>query len=575
MTIARIIALAPVVYLLGCAGAGLQKLDREVADLLSRRHEATLGVRATRDPMPVPEPALNTEPGSQAYLSVIPTLNPEPNELPVTKDVRGHEMAVTAGLPMMLDPGDEAIPFDLEKSLAHAIAHGREYRNEKDRLFQVALDVMVERHLFSPRLFSRTAIELSGTPEGGDHEHALAMVEEAGVTQKLPYGSELAATSLLTLVNRLRSTSGSGDPNTQSTDLTLSATIPLLRGAGQIAREDLIQAERELLYATRRFERSRRQFLVQISTDYYDLLRQQAEIENTSSQYRNLQDLADRFKALAEAGRRARFEYEEAQQRALSARNRLLNTQERYATLLDAFKLRLGLTTTQPLRVVASEVTVPLPLLNMKSAVQTALQYRLDYQTSSDRVEDARRVVANANNQMLPDLDIASSARLSTDDNNGRGGLNFDAGAGNYSTGFSFGAPLDQRIERIQQRSAVIDAERAHRDYTLRRDQIALDVRRSVRQIEQSRFALDLENRRVELADKQVLGVQLRSTVLDVDRLIEAEEDRTDALNRRDTAVRDLRVSILNYLLDTGQMRVSAEGRWLTPGRLVVPPKVR
>ena len=42
-----------------------------------------------------------------------------------------------------------------------------------------------------------------------------------------------------------------------------------------------------------------------------------------------------------------------------------------------------------------------------------------------------------------------------------------------------------------------------------------------------------------------------------------------------DATSADLRVSILNYLLDTGQMRVSAEGRWLSPGRLVVPPKVR
>ncbi|MGB0768785.1 MAG: hypothetical protein ACPGYV_13875, partial [Phycisphaeraceae bacterium] len=49
----------------------------------------------------------------------------------------------------------------------------------------------------------------------------------------------------------------------------------------------------------------------------------------------------------------------------------------------------------------------------------------------------------------------------------------------------------------------------------------------------------------------------------------EAEEDLLDARNSRDQALADLQTSVLNYLLQTGQMRVDGQGRWLAPGRLL------
>ena len=51
-----------------------------------------------------------------------------------------------------------------------------------------------------------------------------------------------------------RKVSGEG---IQSAEIILEADIPLLRGAGNVAREDRIQAERDLIYAAREFERFR------------------------------------------------------------------------------------------------------------------------------------------------------------------------------------------------------------------------------------------------------------------------------------------------------------------------------
>ena len=60
--------------------------------------------------------------------------------------------------------------------------------------------------------------------------------------------------------------------NVQDAAIILEADIPLLRGAGLAAREDLIQSERDLIYAARDFEEFRRQFLFDIAREFLDLV---------------------------------------------------------------------------------------------------------------------------------------------------------------------------------------------------------------------------------------------------------------------------------------------------------------
>ena len=45
--------------------------------------------------------------------------------------------------------------------------------------------------------------------------------------------------------------------------------------------------------------------------------------------------------------------------------------------------------------------------------------------------------------------------------------------------------------------------------------------------------------------------------------------DLLNARNARDQAVTDLRLSVLRYLNETGQIRVDPQGRWVPPGKLV------
>lgn len=370
----------------------------------------------------------------------------------------------------------------------------------------------------------------------------------------------------------LRNASGNADDSQQFADLAVSLNLPLLRGAGMVARESLIQAERNLIYEVRDFERFRRQLLVDVASTYFDLLRQQREIVAREVQLEALQRLAERFSALAEAGREPLFEAERAEQQVLFGQSNLVNAIENYALSLDAFKVTLGMPTTQPIEILPVDIDVPTPKLNPTTAVTTALALRLDLQTSADQINDALRRVANARNGMLPDLDLAASANLPTDPDQDIAGLELDPGSGRYRVGVTLDLPLDRVNELASLRSSLVNLERSRRNDRLARDRVALDVRRNLRQISQARFNLNLQDRNVQLAERRVLGVQLRERQLGPREVIEAEEDLLEARLRRDSAVADLRQNILQFLLATGQMRVDTQGQWQPPLQLVPLP---
>ena len=546
----------------GCQTDGLDAIDREVTQMLRSNHFETLGPKAPLDDRLGATRTADASATSRSYNESPTTTNPSAGELPVRRLEAGD---AAGGEDLSNEP---ALTFGLTESLLYAVEHSREYRSRKEELFLAAISLLIERHLWGPRFFNDTTAFFDGTPEKGDYDHAFSLVNDLRVTQRLPYGGEISARALVNFVEQLRTASASTADDSQTTELRLEATIPLLRGAGQVAREDLIQASRDLIYATRDFERFRQAFLVEISTIYFDLIQQQGGIRNLEAQLKSLEQLTGRMDALAASGREPYFEVQRSQQQVLFARDRLLSAKERYANSIDGFKIRLGMPATQNLELIPIQIEVPIPYLNMNESMKTAWQLRLDLQTSEDQIDDARRRVAIAKNNMKADVDLFAGVTLPTDSGKRRGGLDLDAGEGSYSVGITVGAPLDRRIEALQHRSSLINLERSERDYTLQKDNIALAVRQSIRQIERTQSTLALQRINLELAEKRKLGVLLRERTLGPRDVIEAEDDLLAAKDDLDEAQRDLRVSILNYLLATGQMRVSSTGQWQAPAKL-------
>ncbi|MEM9109816.1 MAG: TolC family protein [Planctomycetota bacterium] len=552
--------------MVGCQGS-IERLDHQVAEMIAERQRLSLGEEGVSDA----SVGLPKQPsGSGLYDEQPVTTNPAADLLPAKP---APDMQDEVG-PAEPETATEPIALDLPALLAYAIEHAPEYRSEKESLFLSTLSLIIERHLWGPRFFNTLSADLSGTPESGDYDTALNLVNDFTVTQRLPYGGTASVSALVNYTNLLQQASTTTSPDeTQSSSINASINLPLLRGAGQVAREDLIQAERDLIYAVREFERFRREFFVSISNTYFNLLRQEQGIRNQERQLVGLSRLANQQEAFLGAERISRFEADDAAAQVLFGKSDLAQVIDDYQTSLDALKLRIGMPVEQPLTITGMKIDVPNPALDEAGSIKIGQSARLDLQTDADQVDDARRDVLVARNQLKGDLDLNAGIDLDTDTGRDIDGLDFELGDSDYNVGLEYQAPLDRKIELAQYRSSLVSLERAERDFRVQRDRVALDIRDAIREINRARVTLQLQDENVNLAERRLKSLEIKQNRAQDNipprRIIEAEEDLLDARNRRDQSLADLQTSVLNYLLQTGQMRVDGQGRWLAPGKLL------
>ncbi len=550
----------------GCS-TGLEQIDSNAQRLVdehqSRIREDTDAVQiqtAEADPLLV-SPSMDSEalteknPGTQ---------NPPQDTFAFNGDESGRTLSELIEFYTTL-PSD--VPrHDLAQTMALAVSNSREYLSAKEELFLAALRVMNQRHLFGPRFFNEVSAGLDVLGEDGDYDIAARLTNELRVTQQLQTGGSLSARAVVNATEQIRDRIA--DRTSQSASVILNADIPLLRGAGSVAEESLISAERGMVYATRTFERFRRQFLFNIANDYFDLVLSASRIDNAERVLQSREKLLEETKALEVAGRKSDFEVNEARERVLQGRNSLANARDSYVVQLERFRSRIGLPIASSFMVVDEiSLVIPVPELDMIEGVRRGLMYRLDLQTTRDRLDDSRRAVKNARNNMRADLDLSASISSFTDTQLRRAGLQLDLDETDFVTSVTYGLPLDREIERITLRTSIITLEQAQRNLRTAEDNVSLDVRRAIRQIQLARFSLQLQEESVQITERRLEGLDIRKKIgsISTRQFIDASDDLASALEGRERARRDLRVAMLRYLLDSGQFRVGVDGKIMLP----------
>lgn len=452
----------------------------------------------------------------------------------------------------------EAPPYRLSDSLREAQRSAREFRTAEDDYLLAAIRVLVQRNLWGPRFFNDTTARLEGFGDEGSFQHAASLVNTLRATQRLPNGGSVEASWVVRATEQLRQQATGR--YTQSSRLALSGEVPLLRGAGTVAQEGLIQAERDLVYQARTFERFRRSFLVSISGDYFDLVQSEARIRNQEVQLESLRMLEASTRARVEAGRLDAFQTGIATSRVLAGEARLRGLKETYTLQLDRFKVRLGLSPETPFSISEIDLNIPEPVISLEEATAIALSLRLDLQNQRDRVNDSVRDVANRRNALLPGLDLDGTVGVPTDSDERVGSLSHDPDELDYSVGLTLSLPLDREEERLNLRSSMIGLNRSRREFERARDNVIVNVRSALRNIDVAKFQLDLAEQQVKINERRVEGQTLKKDQLNPQVLVDTANELLDAQNNRDQAKADLRNAILNYLLESDQLRVSRDG---------------
>ena len=475
-------------------------------------------------------------------------------------------------------PAGQGQVFTLSDALRYAFRHARDFQSAKEDLYLAALALSLERHLWTPLPMSDIRTRYANYGEIRDFDHAMDVVAQAAVEQKLPYGGQVTAKVINSLMRDLTHHLTSGETG----QAVLEANIPLLRGAGPAAYEPRYRAERNLIYAVRTFERFRQTFAVAVARDYFELQRLKRNIVNVTESIKSFTLMVDQARARWLTGRVTELEVQRAEQDRLSDANQRLVAIETYRSAIEEFKVRLGMPTdaaidiedlgdpadelaggSSDLSQTTLENAIRMPAVPENEAVQVGLKYRLDLLNVLDQIGDRQRGVAIAENSLLPGLDATGSVSWNTDPS-ALGMFRYEQDRATWRGALDLELPLDRKAERNALRSALIDKRQAQRGYEQARDQVEIQIRQSMRGVllQQESMRIQLISR--ELAEQRRKGAVIRFQQGRVSNreVVDAENSLLTARNALALAQVQYRRAVLEFLRDTGMLRLDDDGKW-------------
>lgn len=540
--------------------------DKEVYALIDQRQQDSIGIRSNVN---IGGSTVPGAPSDRAYAFVPPSPPPEvpPEFVASSQPVEGADTQPTSAAADTQPAGHEAPPrvMTFTQLIRFALENARDYQTAKEDLYLAALDLTLERFLWTPQLVGEISSQFADYGQIDNFDRAMEAVVEFAAEQRLPYGGTVTARTINVLMRDLGRHITSGETG----QMILEANIPLLRGAGRVNYESRYQAERDLIYAVRSFEHFRRTFIDDVIAAYLELVNLRQQIENARLQVDSLRQNLARSEAMNEAGRVDILDLGRVRNDLLSGENNVVLAIQRYQTALDVFKIRIGMVVTEPLELAEeAPLFVRVPPLDEAAAVETALNYRLDLINFRDRVDDARRQVEIAKNGLLPDLTIAGSVTMDTDPDE-LNMLNYDIERLTWRGSAALEIPLQRKEERNALRDAMIQWHRTERSYSLQQDQVRQQVRAAIRNMIAARERLEIQVANVEITENQSEAATIKFDLGEISNRdkVDAEQDLLEARDQLASATAEFHRAIVAFYRDTGTLRIEDDGRWLDVAR--------
>jgi len=469
------------------------------------------------------------------------------------------------------DPNEVAVldvvPSGGVLSLAEAVEiatrYSREYQSQKESLYLAALDLTLTRHRYAPQWFGTF-----------DTFYAKNLGRE-----DITAGAEGGVNKTFLLANGLRVTSGlaldwsrflTGDPQTSlGSVLTSTLAFPILgAGAGLSEWENLTQAERNVLYRIRTFNRYRQTFVVSVISEYYRVLQQREAVSIQEASYARQVESTNQLRMEVEVGQRPAYDLGEAEQRMLTTEQALVSARQRYEQTLDTFKVRLALPTDANIELDPNELTaladigISEPEYTEVEAIELALDRRLDLSNTRDGLDDAQRKLELAAKGLGVQLNLIGSANVASEPETKFASLQFDEG--NYRLGLEGDLPLDRKAERNAYRESLITLQQRQRSYEEQVDEIKLGVRQGYRDLAETAESYRIQQIGLNLARKRVevekLSLQYgRGTVR---LLLDSEDALVRAQNDVLSALVDHTIAKMSFFRDIGVLQVRPDGMW-------------
>ncbi len=239
-------------------------------------------------------------------------------------------------------PRTESGELELSKqsSVDVALINSREYQDQVEQLFLVALSLSGNRHEFELQWAGGNRTDFASTGDGMAAVRDLSTANDLGFSRNLATGGQFITNLANSFVWQL-----GGSPSDAVTgNLLISLTQPLLRGAFRFVRtEALTQSERDLLYAVRDFAHFRRQFYLDVVSQYLGLLNLVEAVRIEKENLRVLERNLTEYRVKLEMQQVSTVQVDQVYQSYLQGRFAVLSAEQSLQSALDNFKFQLGL----------------------------------------------------------------------------------------------------------------------------------------------------------------------------------------------------------------------------------------
>lgn len=399
---------------------------------------------------------------------------------------------------------------------------------------------------------------------------------QVGVTRRLRSGGSI---SLLYRADRISTNNpfATVDPGYQQ-GLSVEMSYPLLRGAGDIALADIRRAQNGVVAARAGYSVQVETTLLGIEETYWELVYAEANLDARRKAEEVARELLDDANSRLDAEVGTPLDVAEARAGVERRRSEVLaaeNLRETLADQLLSLIVPFGPTVRQAIRVVPTDRAdagiANLPTrADEKRYVGVALQGRPELLASRAEIASAGIDVVVAKDAIRPQLDVIG--RVASDGLNSALDDSIGDVLGGEATSATIGLEFSLYIGQRAARANWLSAAWRRRQALLRRkeleNQIVVEVRKALRDLETARGQLDAGRAEVASADEGLEGERLKleqgkSTPF---RVLQKEDDRTAARTREARAAADLRIAEARLQRSVGSLAASRGVRARTLG---------
>lgn len=410
---------------------------------------------------------------------------PAPPPLPADP-VLSEEPLLETGLEEV-GPSPGAETLSLAQAVALALSGNFALLSSAEALQTARLRYSSARAQFYPQLTPRY--------QHGEDERTLTL----DASQRLPWtGGSLTATT------SLRSRPDDVSPAPRAADFGLTLTQPLLRGVGPNATFfDLRNSRRTRINQERILELSRQQVAVDVTRAYYQVLQQRLLLAVAQQSLARSDTLQRASEARLQVGLVSKLDVFRAQLRAAQTQETMVRSEAALQDALERFRTLLGRAPGEPIEPAATRLPeeVPEEAEPLAILVERAREQRLDLHEARDQVDDAHRSASLARQNLLPQLDLNLGVTRA-----GQGpsfGSAWRAGDSRVNVSVTASYPLERSSQAVNKAVADIEVTARTRALVQREWEVESEVRAAVRDLDQIRKSVSLQQTAVALAQQQ------------------------------------------------------------------------